>query len=304
MRKIAIKGNAERGSEIIELLEMMGGKNSEHYTGRNSSLYYFIDINSKCIFSEDVEKMENGECGVYILFSLSCFKDDYPWKVGDVVDVIGREERRGLKIIKMQWGDAYNTMMYCLDCGVDGYGWWRAEDLKYNDTGIKLDNINYNIEFDLEKVEYEIVNGKLIVKEKEKKIEYPKTYKECCDVLGVSPYYNLRYHTYEKGFDCFISKDDKRYSLEDKLNVLGKLLICRDTYWKVAGEKMGLDKPWEPDWSSFSEGSYPTITKCNGRIVKTSIYTHDCPLAFPTEEIRNMFYENFKDLIEQCKELL
>ena len=27
-------------------------------------------------------------------------------------------------------------------------------------------------------------------------------------------------------------------------------------------------------------------------------------LAFPTEEMRDAFYENFKDLIEQCKELL
>jgi hypothetical protein len=27
-------------------------------------------------------------------------------------------------------------------------------------------------------------------------------------------------------------------------------------------------------------------------------------LAFPTEEMRDTFYENFKDLIEQCKELL
>ena len=33
-------------------------------------------------------------------------------------------------------------------------------------------------------------------------------------------------------------------------------------------------------------------------------YTHDCPFAFPTEEMRDAFYENFKDLIEQCKELL
>ena len=27
-------------------------------------------------------------------------------------------------------------------------------------------------------------------------------------------------------------------------------------------------------------------------------------LAFPTEEMRDAFYENFKELIEECKELL
>lgn len=29
-----------------------------------------------------------------------------------------------------------------------------------------------------------------------------------------------------------------------------------------------------------------------------------CILSFPTEEMRNIFYENFKDLIEECKEFL
>jgi hypothetical protein len=32
--------------------------------------------------------------------------------------------------------------------------------------------------------------------------------------------------------------------------------------------------------------------------------TNNTILAFPTEEMRDEFYENFKYLIEQCKELL
>lgn len=120
-----------------------------------------------------------------------------------------------------------------------------------------------------------------------KKPLYPKSYGECCDIIGYDPCED-EINCYKGGFiESFV-----------------RLLICRDAYCKIAGVEMGLGKPWEPDWSSFSEGSYPTITKCNGRIVKTSIYTHDCLLAFPTEELRNIFYENFKDLIEKCKELL
>ena len=114
-----------------------------------------------------------------------------------------------------------------------------------------------------------------------KKPFYPTTYEESCQHLG-----------------C----DDKIST--KKLVLLSQLINARNAYWKIAGEEMGLGKPWEPDWSSFSEGSYPTITKCNGKIVKTSIYTHDCPLAFPTVEMRDAFYVNFKDLIEQCKDLL
>ena len=30
--------------------------------------------------------------------------------------------------------------------------------------------------------------------------------------------------------------------------ILQKLIICRDVYWKIYGEQMGLGKPWEPDF--------------------------------------------------------
>ena len=139
-----------------------------------------------------------------------------------------------------------------------------------------------------DKLEYEIIDGYEFEKVENNKIilkpikpKYPTTYDDCCDILNA---------------DEFVE-----YEL---MANFPKLINARNTYWKIAGEEMGLDKPWEPDWGGFSEDSYPTITKCNGRIVKTSIYTHDCPLAFPTEEMRDAFYENFKDLIEQCKELL
>jgi hypothetical protein len=137
---------------------------------------------------------------------------------------------------------------------------------------------------------------------KPKKPTCPKTYKECCDVLGVSPYYNLRYYTYEKGFDCFIPNDDKRCQLEDKLNTLGKVIICRDVYWKIYGEQMGLGKSWEPDLEN--EELY-CIQNYNKQIVIGRTNTaFNKILIFPTEKMADTFYENFKDLIEQCKELL
>ena len=139
-------------------------------------------------------------------------------------------------------------------------------------------------------------NGNLIgnkVKMRPKKPKYPTTYEECWEVrFEVDGETTLEEFHNVSGY----------YS--GPLGALQKLLCCRDAYWKIAGEEMGLDGHWEPDWSSFSEGSYPTITKCNGMIVKTSIYTHDCPFAFPSAEMRDAFYENFKDLFEQCKELL
>lgn len=42
MTQFAIKGHITRGDEVIELLEMLGGKNSENYTGYGYGVYYFI----------------------------------------------------------------------------------------------------------------------------------------------------------------------------------------------------------------------------------------------------------------------
>ena len=119
------------------------------------------------------------------------------------------------------------------------------------------------------------------------KPKYPTTYEECCKILNLTRAY--------QGTSGYKSKLFRDFQ---------ELVICRDAYWKIAGEEMGLGKRWEPNWNDFSKDTYPTITKCNNRILKSSIYTHDCILAFPTEEMRDAFYENFKELIESCKELL
>ena len=134
-----------------------------------------------------------------------------------------------------------------------------------------------------------VINSSKIVLEKKKK-EYPKTYEECAEVLSNRAVFrNFRHNLGHKG---------------KILYTLQKLLVCRDAYWKIAGEEMGLGKPWEPDWGNQYHDSYPTITRCGGKIIRTTIYTRDCPLAFPTDEMRDAFYENFKVLIERCKELL
>ena len=111
---------------------------------------------------------------------------------------------------------------------------------------------------------------------------YPKTYEECCKVLG--KYADVTYG-YKK----------------DVLHSFQKLLICRDAYWKLYGEEMGLGKPWEPDWGKSA--CYTICCNAN-RIVFGIDKFRNTVLAFPTKEMRDAFYENFKELIEQCKVLL
>lgn len=127
-----------------------------------------------------------------------------------------------------------------------------------------------------------------------KKLEYPKTYEECAEKINACPIVSISYD----------SDEDMLYNDEADLTLLmlRKLLICRAAYWKIAGKQMGLSKPWEPNWTTF-EGM-PAIFRFRYNIVCDSIKNQHCLLVFPTKELRDAFYENFKDLIEQCKELL
>lgn len=116
-----------------------------------------------------------------------------------------------------------------------------------------------------------------------KKPKYPKTYVECAKIL-----------------DCFSAVHIDGYKNE-LLEKFQELLICRNAYWKIAGEQMGLDKPWEQDYDDRCF----IIVNNNGNIYTYEYHgSNNVLLAFPTEEMRDAFYENFKDLIEQCKELL
>ena len=121
-----------------------------------------------------------------------------------------------------------------------------------------------------------------------KKTEYPKTYEECCELLGGCSY-NIVFDRCETSYEEF---------LHNKLFALRKLIICRDAYWKIAGEEMGLGKSWEPDWNDVKQDTYGLYNEVKYTIINPAIF------VFPTEEMRDAFYENFKELIKICKELL
>lgn len=81
------------------------------------------------------------------------------------------------------------------------------------------------------------------------------------------------------------------------------LKVCRDAYWKIAGEEMGLGKSWEPDWTNLDQVKYCIWVDVGEFITMINVRGQHI-LAFPTEEMRDAFFKNFKKEIEQCKELL
>ena len=114
-----------------------------------------------------------------------------------------------------------------------------------------------------------------------KKKEYPKTFEECVHVL----------------------EGENRMSLE-QMNTFRKLVDARNAYWKLYGEEMGLGKPWEPDLLDDIQDKF-ILANWDDNIEKHDYITNrNYILTFPTAKMRDAFYENFKELIEQCKELL
>lgn len=152
--------------------------------------------------------------------------------------------------------------------------WFTFEDNDFADK----------VELDLSNRELIQEDGKWFVVKKKK--EYPKTFLGCCDILGI---------------EDLISRGVNGYRSE-LLDAFQKLLICRDAYWKLYGKEMGLGKPWEPDWNDTS------IKYCIERdfdvIIKNVSNHKGYTFAFPTEEMRDAFFNAFREDIEKCKELL
>lgn len=161
------------------------------------------------------------------------------------------------------------------------------EEIKPIDFTIRATNTKGKVEVVIpDGYDYEIENDKLYFITKKTEVTYPKTYEECENILGLEDSIIEGCLGYE-------------YKL---LNAFQKLLMCRDAYWKIAGEEMGLDKPWSPNDSDYITGRYCIFVHRGNIICDTP--AQDCVLTFPTAEMRDAFKENFGPDIEICEELL
>ena len=287
-KKLAIKEHSTRGKEVIELLEMLGGKNFYNWSGFDGYAYYVIGGPHNEIRAGEYIF---GDEDMYF-FTLEEFLEKYPFKVGDkvVYTKFGDNcDEYPVTIESMKWTGT--TIEYtfndCVTCLAKDLKMWNGEPDAVI-SGIYLNSCDYADEVELNLGDYEIeVRGGRTFAVK-KKSKYPDNYEECVRIAK-----NIH------GYDIHI--DVPAYG--ELMESFVKLLICRDAYWKIAGEEMGLDKPWNPDWKNTKNVKY-AITLYDDIITKMYLRNENVILAFPTEEMRYAFYENFKDLIESCKELL
>lgn len=88
MSTLAIKGHRTRGSEIIEILEMLGGINWPYskYFGNEPTLVYYIN-NHGYIFADEINN--TSKC---VIYTLEEFLENFPYRIGDKVIVKGLPE--------------------------------------------------------------------------------------------------------------------------------------------------------------------------------------------------------------------
>ena len=280
MAKLAIKGHATRGREVIEILEMLGGKVGDVYKGDAGGCVYIINEEGVIDWRHNRDN--------YTVYSLEEFLEKFPYKVGDKVS---SKYLKNYKIEKMEWEATNNRVIYKLQ----GMGWYSVRELQpYKEETIEtitIDDFKANTkEWLIDKLGNMSMNDALLtinnIYNELHKPKYPKTYEACKiqihESFGIRQILGYKFYLIEK---------------------FQQLLICRDTYWKIAGEQMGLGKPWKPDWTNTNRNKY-CIYFVGDEIKKQPMLEVHHFLAFPTAEMRDTFYENFKDLIEQCKEFL
>ena len=229
-----------------------------------------------------------------IVFTIEEFLLKYPYKIGDKVDYIkyDDEEFGVYEIIGMMWTGT--TIKYTLDscgftCLTKDIRLHKEKNINKRSKGFESLNVETYLKVWNETENglevcvaegYEMIekNGQFyIVKQKTK---YPRNYVECCEIL----YPNENFQTVAQPIKGHNGK---------KLFVLQKLLICRDAYWKIA------------DWKfNYDDSCYCLCTERDDIQECEGVCDYNAILAFPTEEMRDIFYENFKTLIEQCKEFL
>lgn len=247
------------------------------------------NIKNKTNMKDDCEK-----CGLQY-GSVRCFDMDYCPNNKSKLNAVGLKDGKVIdcEVNKETNNDMYSSMFASLDMSKD----CPKAPILSNRYDYAEGKCGYVIpdgyEFDCIKEGFQT---EIILKPK--KTKYPETYEECCKVLGISYRTQLSYTNpdVERG-NTYLTKE------KQLLDSFMKLRICRNAYWKIVGEEMGLGQPWEPDWTDGEQLKYSIYNLMN-IIEKDCWCSSNVILAFLTAEMRDAFYENFKDLIEQCKELL
>ena len=283
--KIAIQGHPFRGKEVIQILESLGGIDTDTLKGTYTTFYYIDDKNEIC------DDHKENFPPTYKLYTLNEFEKEFPFKIGDIVLIKG--VNKPYEVIALEW--YMNKLCYKLD-----------NELHYAPgtlTTYEKMKEKRNITLTLEKArEWYKKGGELkeiaLQAFSEKELNpLPRSWEEFCekypvkkgecileskDVITVVPC-DCSNRIYK---NWFLSKK----SVEAHLAMI-QLEQLRNCWWN----------DWEPKYDCGTK--YIIKWDKDDLIVATSGRIRAF-LIFPTREIAEEFLKCFRDLIEKAGDLI
>lgn len=244
-----------------------------------------IKIKDKAMSKNDKELIKKGK---YLSFLLRhdteyTFDKNGYREVSDLIKNHGYTRSELEEIVGVRWDSFLCDMIYTAKSGAERS--LNPKDKIINKIDFTEGHYDNEVELILaENQEAIIENGKVKVIKK----LYPYTFKECCEIMGVHVSGELLYDSDE-------DLTPYENSLVDGLDALRKLIICRDAYWKCSDITLE-DIPvlYAICWDSIADKM----------IKKTYHEPLNKLLAFPKEDMRDIFARKFEDLIEKCKYFL
>lgn len=174
--------------------------------------------------------------------------------------------------------------LYCSD------NFWVLEEASASEKNLFVEKLN-------ERGYIYDPNDPRVIYKKEK--ELPKTWEEFCDN---NPIRDGEFFIDDCSEITEAESGCRGYTLDanslpseeyaEAMLALCKLIQLRDCY----------NDGWKPDWSDTSQKHCIFYNKGNVELFVRNSWS--CILVFKSRELRNKFYNNFKDLIEQAKLLL
>ena len=291
--KIAIQGHVDRGKEIIQILESLGGINDGLHEGNNPDCYYELHGNSIwCVSTKGIN---------FKYYTLEEFEKEFPFKIGDkIMDCSDNEVGTIIDLIYIDNGFFYNV-----DFVNSGQAFMPSEQLKPYKEMKEERNITltlekakewYNKGGDLKQVALQA-----FTEEELTKVGLPKTWEEFCNNHPTKrgEYYidscseiNSQCES-NGGRDIEMDKNvcPSKKSAEAHLAMI-QLEQLRDCYRGLFVTVIGM-----PVWN---------ISRYDGKphIFQAMWGKNHSFLSFQSKEVAEEYLKNFKPLIEQAGDLI
>ena len=178
----------------------------------------------------------------------------------------------------------------------------KTEDLKNKNMETEEIKIQINVPEGKKLVDTKVENGVIIPIFKDKEVELSNTWEEWCKKNKVKGFHfidsisNVNKIVVPCAFNFIHSIQDrnaiKGESRAKAFLALMQLMNLRDEY------RQG----WEPDWKDNSD---KYVITCHKTAITGGTFKHyNAILSFQSVDIRDKFLKNFRELIEQAKELI